>query len=106
MGAMILIGSGLLLYVLRNVMPSWLGWLVLLGPWGFHNYHHDNTRISHPDYKSSSAYLSCLNIADRIYRDNFEEAIADPALWQLGGYKSARDYAAVSKSIVISSCNN
>jgi hypothetical protein len=105
MGAVILIGSALVLYALRSVIPYWLGVLVLLLPWGIYNYLYDDTRVGHPDYKSSSSYSSCLNTADIIYRDNLEEALADPSVWQLGGYKSASDYAASSKRSVISRCN-
>jgi hypothetical protein len=104
MGAVILIGSGLLLYALRKVIPFWLGCVILFVPWGIYNYFYDDTRVGHPDYKNSSSYSSCLKTADIIYRDNLEEALADPAVWQLGGYKSAIDYAATSKRSVISRC--
>ncbi len=105
MGAVILICSCLLLYGLRNVIPFWLGCMILLVPWGIYNYLYDNTRAGHPDYKNSSSYSSCIKAADIIYRDFLEEALADPSVWQLGGYESAIDYAATSKRSVISRCN-
>ena len=105
MGAVILIGSALVLYALRSVIPEWLGVLVLLVPWGIYNYLYDDTRVGHPDYKNSSSYSSCLNTADIIYGDSLEEALADPSVWQLGGYKSASDFAATSRRSVIFRCN-
>ena len=105
MGVVILIGSGLVLYALRSVIPYWLGCLILFMPWGVYNYLYDDTRVGHSGYKSSSAYSSCLKSADFIYRERLQEALADPEIWQLGGYTSARDYAAASKRGVISRCN-
>ena len=105
MGAVILICSCLLLYGLRNVISFWLGWMILLVPLGIYSYLYDNTRVGHPDYKNSSSYSSCLKIADIIYRDYLGEALADPLVWQLGGYESAIEYAETSKRSVISRCN-
>tara|TARA_B100000686_G_C15960202_1_gene557742 strand:- start:89 stop:394 length:306 start_codon:yes stop_codon:yes gene_type:complete len=37
--------------------------------------------------------LRCRRLADQQYREKLAEALADPSVWQLGGYDSAQDYA-------------
>ncbi len=40
-----------------------------------------------------AAESRCYSQAKNYYSELYTNAIADPSLWQLGGYKSAHDYA-------------
>lgn len=71
---------------------------------GFYAYFFDNTRVGHPDYKKSSSYKGCLRVANNIYNERMDKALADPSVWMLSGYNSARDFANAGKRLAISNC--
>ena len=48
--------------------------------------------------------LRCRRLADSQYRHYLTEALADPSLWQLGGYVSAQDYARKRRFGIYSIC--
>jgi hypothetical protein len=46
----------------------------------------------------------CQQIANEVYAENLEQAIADPTLWQYAGEKSAQSYALMSQRGVVTRC--
>ena len=47
---------------------------------------------------------NCNMLSNQIYREALTESLADPSIWQLGGYKSAQDYAEKRKQGMLFSC--
>ena len=46
----------------------------------------------------------CEQRGNQAYRENFEKALIDPAVWQYAGAASAQDYAEGTKRLAIATC--
>ncbi len=55
---------------------------------------------------SSASNSDCILFANALYTERLEQAIADPSLWQLGGYESARDFAETSRRGALMRCKS
>ena len=77
---------------------------VAAGGWLLYNFLYDDTRRGHPNYETGSAHKICSKVARTISDENLGEALSDPSLWQLGGYKSANDMAKGSYSLAYALC--
>jgi hypothetical protein len=48
--------------------------------------------------------LYCQKYAAKSRADAFNEALANPSVWQLGGYRSVQDYAEARSRLSLSTC--
>ena len=93
------------MWALLDKIPFWLGWTLVLGGWFLYAYLFDDTRVGHPDYKSSKSYSNCVQQSSNIYRERLAEANADSSLWQLSGHESPTAFAESSRSLAKSYCD-
>ena len=84
-------------------IPSWTICALVLFSWVAYNFIFDDTRRGHANY-SKQQKPKCLNAAKIISQEAFDEAIADPSIWKLAGYKSARDLEKSTKNLVYNNC--
>lgn len=83
-----------------------LGWIFfgLIVIYIVYTWLYDDTRVSHPNYRSSTAYTACIRASERIYRERLEEGLVNPDLWRLAGYENAQAYARTSQRLARSRC--
>ena len=78
-------------------------WALVVFSWVAYNFIFDDTRRGHANY-SKQQKPKCLNAAKIISQEAFDEAVADPSIWQEAGYKSAYDLEKATKALVYSNC--
>lgn len=62
-----------------------------------------NVLCQTPEEKAQTL-ANCKMLANESYHEGLTGALADPSIWQLGGYKSAQDYAEKRKQGMLFSC--
>ena len=58
-----------------------------------------------PEEKAKKA-ANCQRLANETYQTAIVEALGDPSIWQLAGYKSAREYATARQRQMLYQCMN
>lgn len=54
--------------------------------------------------EKDKAIKNCQNLAIGHYQDTLQEALGNPSLWRLGGYRNAQDYAKSRARNIFSLC--
>lgn len=49
---------------------------------------------------------NCQRLANEVYQDAIVDALGDPSIWQLAGYRNAQEYAAARYRQMLYQCMN